>query len=197
VADALVNWDQNRDGFGPSPAGTGDLRFAEVAARLAARPESKAPRLPSPRDAASSPWFRATLEALQADDRLLDDVEAFTLTVHEHPRDFGTLHLVTGARSARALTGHLDPDTQARLALTTAQAVAAAYVSFGTPPAATRDEIDRRRAADLPDWDELARRAVGSGDPHVAKLVYAARLGSERTGDPLYRFTAARQVGAA
>ncbi len=196
VADALVNWEDHPDELGPLPAGDGGLRFAEMTTHLAAHPEARAPRLPSPREVGASSWFRATFASLSADDDLLDDVERFTLGVHNAPRDFGTLHLVTGARAARALTDHLDPIDADRLALSTARAVAAAYVSFGTPPPADPSELERRRTTTVPGWDELGRRAVRSGDPHVAKLVYACLLGSARTGDPLYRYTAAHQVGA-
>jgi hypothetical protein len=199
VADALRNWEAHvtpEHELGAHPGGEeGDLDFATVMGRVASRPEARAPHLPPAPEVAASRWFRAELERLRLHDQLLDEVEAFTLSTHARPRDFGTLHLVTGTRAARSLIGLLDANAADRLSWATARAVASAYLAFGSPAVADDDEWARRQERTIADWGVIGRRAVASRDPHVAKLVYACLLGSTRTGDVRYRIVAGRQVG--
>lgn len=67
-----------------------------------------------------------------------------------------------------------------------------------SPPRALRGQcqLDDVRRTPLPDASEITDRAVESTDPHVIKLANVALVEEERTGDPLYRFAAARAVGA-
>jgi hypothetical protein len=75
------------------------------------------------------------------------------------------------------------------------QAVAAGYVAAGAPPIPADAELEERRGADVPAWDEVRAAAVASPDVHVTKLVYTCRLERATTGDPLYSWLAAREVG--
>ncbi|UDY34315.1 questin oxidase family protein [Dermatobacter hominis] len=178
IANALLNWGADATPPAPGPDGDGDLDVAEVMARVAA----------GDRDA---------LHDLRADDDLLDQVAAWVASVHDDPHDFGTLHFVTGTRAVRAVAPYLDDDDRRELGLRTVQALIGFTDRFGpsTPPPA--DELDRRRATSVPDWGELGRLAIASGDPHVVKLTYACRLEEAATGDPLLRWVAARQNRAA
>jgi hypothetical protein len=147
-------------------------------------------------------------------------VAATVAAHHTEPGNFGTLHLVTGTRAARALIAFLDGPAASDLALRTAQAAAAALVGLGqitpghntghtdtgtadtgtadtdstnssaTPHTAGRED-DEGRAY----WATISRLAIESGDPHVAKLVYACLLEEQATGRPIHRELAARQVG--
>jgi hypothetical protein len=176
VANALLNWAGDAAPPEPGPTGEGDADVAEIMARVAA-------------------GNRDALHDLRADDDLLDQTAAWVASVHDQPHDFGTLHYVTGTRAARAVAPYLEADDRRELALRTVQALVRFTDRFGpsTPP--DRAELDRRRATDLPGWDELGHLAITSGDPHVIKLTYACRLEGTATGDPLPHWVAARQNG--
>lgn len=197
VANALHNWAEHDTPLGPAPAPAGDRRFAEVldvlrAERLAGRlPEADASAL------ATNDVFRSSFDTLADHPDLLDDVAATVAAIHTSADDFGTLHLVTGTRAARAVADLADEPTRRELARRTAQAVALLWASFGAPEPAGTTVLERRRAQAPSSWATTCRRAIDTGDHHVVKLVYAARLEHAATGDPLYRWLAARQAGAA
>jgi hypothetical protein len=197
VANALHNWADHDTPLGPAPAPAGERRFAEVldvlrAQRLAGRlPEAAAGVL------ATHDVFRSTFDTLAEGPDLLDDVAATVAAIHTSADDFGTLHLVTGTRAARAVADLVDDPTRRELARRTAQAVALLWATFGAPAPAGQAVLDRRREQAPSSWATTCRRAIDTGDHHVVKLVYAARLEQELTGDPLYSWLAARQAGAA
>ena len=60
---------------------------------------------------------------------------------------------------------------------------------------ATEAELDELRAVPLPAWDEVRAAAVASPDVHTTKLVYSCRAELAATGDPIYSWLAAREVG--
>lgn len=105
---------------------------------------------------------------------------------------FVTLHHVTGTRAARALAPHLDERDRGRLAAAHQRAVED-VIAARAEPAGDPDPI--ARLEDQPDWDEIGRAAVASGDDHTVKLAYASRLEELTTGDPIYRAMAARRAG--
>lgn len=174
IANSLLNWETDAAPPAPGPDGHGDARFSEVMARVA----------DGDTDA---------LHDLRADEDLLDQLAAWVASVHDDPRDFGTLHFVTGTRAVRAVAPYLDAADRRELGLRTAQALVRLTDRFGSTVPPGDDELDRRRSASVPAWDELARRAIASGDPHTIKLTYAARLEEAATGDPLLHWVAARQ----
>lgn len=196
VANALQHLREQGRPLGDPPGGDGGESLAAVASALAQHPQRRSGSLRDLRGAAEAPWFRDTLARLRDDGHLLDDVAAFVAAVHLDRNDFTSLHMVTGTRAARALAQYLDPEDQRRLALRTAQAVAlvAAVVLDGADPS-RRDtpDVDASRLA----WADIGRAALVTLDPHVVKLVYAARLEEAATADPRYRFLAARQAGLA
>ncbi len=127
----------------------------------------------------------------------LDDVSSFALAAHLAADGFLTLHLVTGARAARAVSGWLDHDTAQRLAAHMVLAVAVGYAAAGAPPLLDTTELDALRLHPLPSREEIAERAIVDRDPHVIKLANVALVEEQRTADPLYHDTAAHAVSLA
>ena len=193
VANALENWEAHATPLPERPDGDGDLGVAEVVRQVLAHPSAGPASALDVHGVAAEVWFRDELARLRVDDRTLDEVAAVAAASHVTPRHFGTLHLVTGTRATRALAPYLGADDRRELALRTAQALAAAMVSFGAG-LPSDDETAERRATAPADWQGIARAALDSHDPHVVKLVYAAALEEATTGDPLYRAIAATQV---
>jgi hypothetical protein len=178
VANALLSWADDAVSPAPAPGGDGDLDVDEVMARRA-------------------DGDRGALDRLRADDDLIDRAARWAASVHEDPHELGTLHYVTGTRAIRVVSTYLTPDARRELGVRTVQALVRAADRFGPSTAADPGELDRRRSMPLPDWEEMGRRAIGSGDPHVMKLTYACRLEEATTGDPLRRWVAARHNGLA
>ena len=194
VANALENWEAHHTPLPERPDGDGDRRITEVVRRVLGRPSAASAADLDVHGVAAEPWFTAEMARLQVDDQTLDELAALAAASHTAPRHFGTLHLVTGMRSLRALASYLEPADHRELSLRAAQAVAAAMLSFGVSLPSDEQTSDRRAGAPT-DWSGIARAALDSGDPHVVKLVYATMLEEQVTGDPLYRAIAASQVG--
>jgi hypothetical protein len=72
--------------------------------------------------------------------------------------------------------------------------MAVAFAAVGAPPLLGATELDAVRALPRPSRDAITERATRDRDPHVVKLANVALVEEERTGDPLYRFIAARVV---
>ena len=194
VANALENWEAHATPLPRRPEGDGDRSIAEVLRDLVDAPEAVAASALDVHGVAAQDWFAARLAELRIDDDTPAELAALAAASHTEPRHFGTLHLVTGMRAVRALAPYLEAEDRRELWLRSAQALAAAMLSFGgSLPSA--DEIDERRRSAPATWEGLAEAAFASGDPHVAKVVYAAMLEERATGDPIYRSIAARQVG--
>jgi hypothetical protein len=194
VAAALLDW-QRRFHVLPLP-GTepGGRRLRDVAADVAARSGGRWRATFDLDGVARRPELAASLDGLALDDRTLDDVSAFALAAHVTAEAFVTLHLVTGARAVRAVAGWVDDDVARQLAAHTAQAMAVAYAAIGAPPLLGSDRLDDLRRLPLPSADAIAERAIADLDPHVVKLSNVALVEEARTGDPLYRYAAARVV---
>ncbi|MEZ5830280.1 MAG: questin oxidase family protein [Dongiaceae bacterium] len=108
--------------------------------------------------------------------------------------DFTALHAVTGTQAVAVLL----PYAQAPKVLLPWlwQGMAAAYVAIGRPAIPDADTIDAWRATETPAWPDLLQRAVAEEDEHTVKLCYAALSLGRLTGDRLFRWLAAREVGA-
>ena len=132
---------------------------------------------------------------MTVDEHTLDDVSTFALAAHATADDFVTLHLVTGARAIRTVAGYLDDADALDLAAHSLVVMAIAYAAVGAPPLLSPVELDGLRARTLPARGEIEGRAIVDRDPHVIKLANVALAEEERTGDPLYRYLAARVVG--
>ena len=196
IANALHNWADHDHPLPAAPSGDGAEGFARVLAALADASSSEVSVPRRQHDLAAAPWFASTLERLRYHEGLLDEVSAAAVASHQDPRHFGTLHLVTGTRAAQALAPLLEDSGRRELALRTAQAVAVVHVSIGAPPLVAETAVGAAPGGlgSESEWATVARRAIESGDPHVAKLVYACRLEEARTGDAQYFSVATRQV---
>ena len=73
--------------------------------------------------------------------------------------------------------------------------MAIAYAAVGAPPLLSPDAVEAVRRSALPTREHIAERAINDRDPHVIKLANVGLAEETRTGDPLYRYAAARAVG--
>lgn len=195
VAAALLDWERRHEVL-PVPVPTpGERRLPDVAADLSAHAAGTwSPTFDLP-GTARRPELREALEGVALDAATLDDVSRFAIAAHAAADHFITLHLVTGARALRRVSEVLDDELATRLAGHALPVVATAYAAVGAPPLPGADELDELRRSPLPSREQVVARAVVDRDPHVIKLAEAALAEEARTGDPLYRFGAARVVG--
>ena len=112
------------------------------------------------------------------DEYTLDDVSSFALAAHLAADDFITLHLVTGARAARAVSQLLDDDTARRLAAHMVPVMAIAYAAVGAPPLLDAAELDALRGREL----SVPRRDRGAGDHRSGSARDQARQRRPRRG---------------
>jgi hypothetical protein len=194
VAAALLDWSTRRHVLvRPEPV-PGDRRLPDVAADLSARPDPWAPTYDL--DAiAARPELQAAVHGLAVDDHTLDDVSAFVINAHATAEAFVTLHMVTGARAVRAVAGWLDDETASQLIGWSAHAMVVAYAAAGAPALLDESHLDAIRHQPVPSPEAIAAHAIDDLDPHVVKLVNVALVEEARTGDPLYRYAAARVTG--
>lgn len=194
VAAALLDWSTRHHVLvRPEPV-PGDRRLTDVAADLAGQPGRSASTFDL--DAvARRPELQTSLRGLAIDEHTLDDVSAFAITAHVTAEAFVTLHLVTGARAVRAVAGWLDDDAAAELLAWTAHAMVVAYAAVGAPPLLDSARLDALRMLPMPATERITAHAIDDLDPHVVKLVNVALAEEARTGDPLYRYAAARVSG--
>jgi len=195
VAAALLDWERRRDVLPVPRPRPGMRRLPEVAAALSGHPTATWPRVFDLHGTARRPELAAALDGLAVDERTLDDVVSFAIAAHVAADAFVTLHMVTGARALHRIAQVLDPEVAEQLAASAAPAMAVAFAIAGAPPLPTEQELDALRTSALPSPDEIAARAVADHDPHVIKLANVGLVEEVRTGDPLYRFVAARVVG--
>lgn len=195
VAAALLDWERRRQVLpvpGPTP---GVRRLPDVAADLAGHPPGTWAHTFDLDTIARRPEMQDALAGVALDEATLDDVSAFAIEAHTVADEFVTLHMVTGARALRAVSAWVDDDTAHRLVAHAVPAMAVAYAAVGAPPLLGPAALDAVRRSVLPSREAIAERAIRDHDPHVVKLTNVALVEEERTGDPLYRHSAARVVG--
>ena len=197
VAAALLDWQRRHETL-PTPAPTpGARRLVDVAADLAAQPPGTWPETFDLDALARRPEVADALREVALDAHTLDDVSDFAIAAHVTAEAFVTLHLVTGARAIRAVAALLDSADGERLAASAVPAMAVGYAAVGAPALLAPADLDTVRRAPVPTRETIAERAVTEHDPHVIKLANVALVEEQRTGDPLYRYAAARAVGLA
>ncbi|HEV8389441.1 MAG TPA: questin oxidase family protein [Dongiaceae bacterium] len=108
--------------------------------------------------------------------------------------DFTALHTVTGTQAVAILLPYVQEPKVLLPWLW--QACAAAYVAIGRPAIPDANTIEAWRAAETPAWPELLRSALAEKDEHAVKLCYSALFLGRLTGDRMFRWLAAREVGA-
>jgi Questin oxidase-like len=108
--------------------------------------------------------------------------------------DFTALHTVTGTQAVLVLLPYVQEPKVILPWLW--QAMAAAYVAIGRPAIPEADKVEVWRAAETPAWPELLKSALAEEDEHAVKLCYSALFLGRLTGDRMFRWLAAREVGA-
>src|SRR5690606_29034338 len=105
VAAALLDWERRSHAL-PVPDPTpGDRRLVDVAADLSRRPSGTWPHTFDLDRISRRPELAAALTGVALDEQTLDDVSELALDAHLAADDFITLHLMTGARALRAVSG--------------------------------------------------------------------------------------------
>ncbi len=140
---------------------------------------------------ARTPEFQA-VGGLTVDADSLERIALASLRLHASTNDFTALHAVTGTHATRVLLPYLDTAEGARAQRFLFQAIAAAYLTIGSPPIESEEDLVRSGA---PAWDSIIAAAIGSVDEHVIKLAYSAQAERDRWGhESLYRRSAAREA---
>lgn len=195
VAAALLDWEKRRHVLPTPERQPGRRRLPDVAVSLSSHGPGTWPSTFDLDGISRRPELAEALAGVTFDGDTLDDVSRFALMSHVTADDFVTLHLVTGARAVRRIAELLDPETADRLAAASLEVAAVGYAAVGAPPLLGEEQLDEIRHATLPDRADIEARAVADDDPHVIKLANVALVEEVRTGEPLYRFIAARVVG--
>ncbi|HET6161611.1 MAG TPA: questin oxidase family protein [Dongiaceae bacterium] len=108
--------------------------------------------------------------------------------------DFTALHTVTATQAVSVLLPYVQ---EPKILLPWLwQGVAAAYIAIGRPAIPTTDTIEAWRVTETPPWPDLLRSALSQEDEHTVKLCYSALSLGRLTGERLFRWLAAREVGA-
>lgn len=194
VGSALADWVAYERVLPGQPPEGGDRPAIEVLRDLRDAPIDTGGSHADLATVAAQDAFRSLAAPVVVDDALAD-LAAAAAAAHVAGANIATLHLVTGTQAARWLLPRLGADDRRRLARRTVQAVTAGYVAGGRVELPTADGLDRLRAVPLPGWDEVRAAAVTTPDVHATKLVFTCRLERRATGDPLYDWLAAREVG--
>jgi hypothetical protein len=108
--------------------------------------------------------------------------------------DFTALHAVTGTQAVAVLLPYVQ--NQNVMLPWLWQALASAYVSIGRPAVPDADAIQTWRSVESPAWPDLLKNALAEEDEHSVKLCYSALFLGRLTGDRLFRWLAAREIGA-
>ncbi len=108
--------------------------------------------------------------------------------------NFTALHTVTATQAVAVLLPYVEEPNVLLPWLW--QGLIAAYIGIGRPALADADTLAAWRARETPAWPELMRSALAQDDEHAVKLCYAALSLGRTTGDRLFRWLAAREVGA-
>jgi hypothetical protein len=195
VAAALAYWDDANEPLtaGPPPESSSDpLALLGVLAAdpgLGGRSFGRGSISDQMARVAAKPEFAAAA-GLEITPDSLDRIAAAARALHAATGDFTALHAVTGTHATRVVLPYLDDSGRDVALRFLFQAVAAAYVTIGTPALASVDPVH------APDWHVITAAAVASDDEHVVKLAYSAREESAAHGDDsTYRWCAALEAG--
>jgi hypothetical protein len=144
--------------------------------------------------AAALDGFGEVIHWLDAEQCRIADLARAAAALYAATGSFTALHGVTGTQATMVLLPYLQE--QSVLVSWLWQALAAAYISIGRPQIPEADAIDAWRNAETPAWPDVLQRALGEEDEHTVKLCYSALCLGRATGDRLFRWLAAREVGA-
>ncbi len=137
--------------------------------------------------------FSEVMHWLDVEQCKLGDLARAAALVYGATGDFTALHMVTGAQAVTVLLPYVRSPSVMLPWLW--QAVAAAYVAIGRPELPDEATTDSWRATETAAWPDLLGRAVTEEDEHTVKLCYSALCLGRLTGDRLFRWLAAREIG--
>jgi hypothetical protein len=143
-------------------------------------------------EVAAHPSFAGVVDWLEVTTDTPGQLTAAAVALYAVTDDFTALHGVTASHAISVVSPYVE-DTKA-LSSWWFQALAAAYVTIGTPRLVDPAAPLQRWLAQPADWESVARAATASDDEHVVKLVYTARALNERRPEPLLLAAAARQA---
>jgi Questin oxidase-like len=141
---------------------------------------------------AGQPQFTSVASSLSVDDETPARLAAAALRLYASTDDFTALHGVTGLEAISRLRPYVS-DVE-RLDRATFQALAAAYLSIGSPAIWSASRLSELVDTSTHDQFDVAARAGISDDEHVAKIVFSSRRLNVATSDPLYLAVAERAV---
>lgn len=137
----------------------------------------------------ATPEVARTAARLAFEPGTLARLAAAALLVYATSDDFTALHGVTASHAARVVAPYVD---ETLLARSLWLALAAAYVSTGSPRLPDRQARHALRTRSAPDWSDVAAAALRTNDDHVSKIVFSCRSEDAAYRDPLYRVVAWR-----
>jgi hypothetical protein len=144
------------------------------------------------REVAKKPEFQGVVDQLRIGPDSLRRVAEASLALYAATMDFCALHALTGSHWLRILWPVLpDPDMMLRYFW---QAIAALYPKIGFPDLPSTGQLEEWRHTPTPDWPDIRVAAVACDDEHDISLAFSAFEEWKFSGDPLYRFVAARRV---
>ena len=138
--------------------------------------------------------FGEVIDWLDAGDASIADIARAGGVLYGATGDFTALHTVTAAQAVTVLLPYVEEPKVLLPWLW--QGLAAAYIAIGRPALPDADTIEAWRATETPAWPDLLRSALAQDDEHAVKLCYSALSLGRLTGDRLFRWLAAREVGA-
>ncbi len=141
---------------------------------------------------ADQPQFSSVASSLTVDDETPARLAATALRLYASTDDFTALHGVTGLEAISHLRPYVS-DVE-RLDRAAFQALAAAYLTIGSPAIWSANRLSEMVDTSTHDEFDVAARAGFSDDEHVAKIVFSSRRLNAASGDPLYLAVAERAV---
>jgi hypothetical protein len=145
------------------------------------------------RAVAAMPAFAGVAGWLIVEDDTLDRMAAASLALFAGTMSFEALHAVTGCHWLRLLRP-VAPE-MAPLLRHFWTGIAALMPKMGFPVIPPPEQLASWREAPCPDWPAIKAAAIRSDDEHDHSLTFSAFEEWQRTGDRLYRYVAAKQVG--
>jgi hypothetical protein len=141
---------------------------------------------------ADQPQFASVAISLSIDDKTPARIAATALRLYASTDDFTALHGVTGLEAISRVRPYVN-DVE-RLDRAAFQALAAAYLTIGSPAIWSANRLSEMVDTSTLDEIDVAKRAGLSDDEHVAKIVFSSYRLNATSGDPLYLAVAERAV---
>jgi hypothetical protein len=146
------------------------------------------------RSVANREGFGEAVASLTIDAETAGKLEACALRVLASTDNFTALHGVTGLAAVSVVRPWIEDSAMVdRYAF---QALIASYLSIGAPALWSAGRLDEFASTTSADLAEVRAVAAYSDDEHVAKLVYTALGGFQKTREPLYLSVAARAAAS-